>query len=549
MRIIPKLKENKIVPNLDEINYTLVPPSQDSEGRDLDTQAKDLSSVITDEDDVDVSHQAITGESVKKKAKKINEDEISIGESRTLTKRDLRRMKYLSNRYLFHDLKEKKGDKFVGDKFDIAKNPKIKNLSKTVFDKEYLLKEVVDESDPYMEIFYNLNDDPKFRRGKGADDAIKRALNSGAPFTVDHIQALIDLYKQEEFRNKDWIGAVRGLLSNRILKWAHKPEYKNVIEMSPDFITKFNEFVNEVSTDDTGAHAVKRFDASAKGQTAAYKEKEGRKSDYQNSGFAPESEKQKKEGLDDLLKQGIEQLKATHEENEGMTKRIIEKLNYYKTSTKAASASQFLILAKDFVDPNLLLIYGALANNKGLVERAFELKGGERPSKYAQARDAKGRFGPKLRDRLLTNKYVTNPEIIDMLKINGIKENKDMAKNKAIYITEEQYRQYLNAVNENMFSDAVEKNTPNNKLAYKTMGTTDYDQELAKQRKPKAASSVTKDKMGYKYPTQFRKKTMSIDGGKKVNKSEFRNDYFVKEGKESKAILSKKELLALLDKK
>jgi len=246
----------------------------------------------------------------------------------------------------------------------------------------------------------------------------------------------------------------------------------------------------------------------------------------------------------------------------------------------------------DLVDANLLLTYATLIGNLGLVKSVFELHG--REVNFKQQERIGGKFSKslikRLKDFAILNDYTDivtvlthhagikesfmpkkiimserQAKLLSMLKEETLNEcdclmgmtlaspdflNRDTNK----YPTYESYMEKSDEnISENTATDITKKEMgyrhPSNHRKIKNIDKTDYCKKLKDERESKTnvAQNVTRNvkTFGYKTPTN-RKRSMSVHKGDNVEEKERRNDFFAKEVRVKRyenKVFTKKELI------
>jgi hypothetical protein len=215
----------------------------------------------------------------------------------------------------------------------------------------------------------------------------------------------------------------------------------------------------------------------------------------------------------------------------------------------------------DLVDANLLLTYAVLINNDNLVNAAFELKNrsvnfGDKGIKGGK--NIKGRFTSKLLDQL--KGAAKSRGYIGLLsKLNHMRESINLKK---LIMTERQAKLVSmlkedGMISENIATDATKDLgylCPIKHRKIKNLDKTDFCKKLKDERdsKTNVAPNITKDKHEYKSPTN-RRKSLTIHKGDKVEDKEQLNNFFAKEVRRKKnnenIVFTKKELIETILKK
>jgi hypothetical protein len=252
--------------------------------------------------------------------------------------------------------------------------------------------------------------------------------------------------------------------------------------------------------------------------------------------------------------------------------------------------------AYDYVDPDLLLVYGALANNKGVVTTAFNLVK-KYPKKIAQLQDAAGNYYYKFNSqrRALLSSNKVSDDMKNFLDQKGIVESTE-PKKRTFYITERQadfLEGYFAGLRETRAADVTKEmgytepelpkkgenlthidptgmigegnaatsttankssfnyKSPRNNPMTKNINKTDYEKQLKNKRaeNPNAASDVTEDPKQFNYKEPPVNKTGSLIYSKDtIEPNEGQKDYYTKESRwPDGKVYSKKELLSIFE--
>jgi hypothetical protein len=538
MRIVPI-----IIPRIDEINYTIVPPSRDG-GKSVGTQIRDLRDVYNRGGDT----ITVEDDAVFEDTEYMNEDG---GTSDT-------------NRWLkiFDDLAGPNG----GTSSYISVRPR-RMVKEGVMMTDELFNKLIERFNNYPEIYQTIS-------------------------WVDRSQKVI----------KD-AGVGKIMTDDEGNVVSQRP---GVISKDEKTLLAFRNFVNNIrskvtSIDPSGGlnKVINVYDSLVNNEGNAVQKAKGVGSTSKMTGIldiTKDLEFQKNE-INNYIKIEIEKLERGEEKNPLASEKIWQRIGVSHVTAQSVKKNaspierdaidlerkikgeknplikrdlerQLAILkaqeveapenyeGNDLADANLLLTYAVLTGDVEMVTKVFEVLKGSDKVNFNQQERIGGRFQKKLLNRLLAVAEKNKDEDI-VYQLNAYASLAESFIPKKLIMTERQAK-LLSMLKEDAISENLATNITKKELGYrcptdhrkiKNLDKTDYAKKLKDERESRTnvAANVTKNAktFGYKTPTN-RKRSLAVHKNDDIKDNEIINSYFAKEKKSKKTesnTLTKKEII------
>jgi hypothetical protein len=484
MKIIPR-----IIPKLNELTYSVVPQSRDSQNRTADEQIRDVGdsgNFNPERDNIEVSDEYVTEDSNYKGST----------------------MRYDHSPYEDHDW--------------------VTIFTKDLFDPNFYGKNSMKNA-PYNKI---LNND--LVTDKDITDITSEVKNN-----------------LKTFANPAWAKRAKTIAKNVLIgkdgydysTGEAVQVYNRASGADPKTVNEFYKLLNIIITkgaQDAELHLMNKVGGEAdhllSNLTNSHKKEYGVESTSSARGFSAHTKEKAEENINDLLDDAI---KNKNDKAKNRIDTLLFKNADIITNDEDKDTTVYN------VDANKLLQYGVVINNTAIVRRAIQIEASTGLNVKQMVRNSGGRFETSLINKLL--KSTQNLAILRLLEnLKKRKNENNMTRINKIRITERQARLLsLLKVEESAAIDATKDKhgfgykTPEGTAdATRNMNKTDYAKQLknAREKREKIAPKITKDQFDYKPPCH--RKTML--NGKEIQDSEKTgNQYQTREN----IIITKKELM------